>query len=359
MESLFFDIYLGFFAVQFLIVLVLGWAYCNSPNLKNGFKASYSVIVPFRNESGRIAGLLESMNNLKIPADMKLEFIFVDDQSVDDTAERIDHLLKLNHQIIQNQGRGKKHAIRTGVGVATNELIITWDADISVPCEYFVEITELAEADMWILPVKMNGKKFIQKLVSVDFSWLQILTHVFCKWKQPFLCNGANLVFKKSAFLEAERFREDYDIPSGDDLYLLQSLVSMNKDIRSTQISGLTVNTQAPEDFAEVMLQRKRWMGKMKGMIDLKSGGLFIYLTLVYAVFFAVIIHCIVFQNPWFLLFPVLLKFMGEYLLLRFHKGFTDLFVDLPVVFTHQLFFPFYLLTIVFTKGKFDSRWRH
>ena len=315
------------------------------------------MIVPFKNEEDRIVALLYDINELEIPEDLEVEFLFVDDHSSDQTDRYLAEKLAVDFKQLTNEGKGKKAAIRTGVNAAQHDLILTWDADISVPKHYFQELCKLPEADMWILPIEMRSKSFLGRLVSVDFSWLQMLTHVFSQWKSPFLSNGANLLFKKEAFIEAERIRNDYHIPSGDDIFLLRRFLEMDKDVRSAQSKCLIVQTDAPSNMAEIISQRKRWAGKMKGMIDAKGGILLFYLVLVMAVFFTVMIEHIFFMSWTLLLIPLAFKFFSEYILLRFYKGSKDFIIDIPVVFVHQFFFPLYLITLLVTKRKEDSRW--
>ena len=112
-----------------LYLLVIAWLLQGSVKLTRPItdqtpseKVRFTVIVPFRNETRRIGPLLDSVASLNYPLSA-LEFIFVDDESEDDSAARIAAHFKtlerpLAYSIIPNQRRSgspKKDAITLGV----------------------------------------------------------------------------------------------------------------------------------------------------------------------------------------------------------------------------------------------------
>lgn len=314
------------------------------------------MVIPFRNERNRIAALIQSINELSIPATIKTEFVFVDDHSDDLTHQIIENKLNLRFSILLNEGKGKKKAINTAIAVAQFENILTWDADIKIDPHYFEQLATLSDADMWILPVEMKGKNLIGRLASVDFSWLQMLTYFFGKLTSPFMCNGANLLFKKSAYLSADKIRSDEDIASGDDLFLMTAMARKKMKIRVSNDRFLAVVTNAPETNGELLRQRKRWGGKMGSLANVKFVVLFILLTItVCAAIASVYYSCLL--HSWMLLIPVVIKCVGEYVLLRFYKGSKEMLRDVLVVLIHQVFFPLYLLLVGVVPKPRDSRW--
>ena len=102
-----------------------------------------SIIIPIHNEAQRLEPLLGSLLLQDYP---HLEFIFVDDRSIDGTAALIDRFaLSLQNtnnpqwnlrRIVLNENPGpnfKQYALGQGIGVAEGEYILLTDGDCEVP----------------------------------------------------------------------------------------------------------------------------------------------------------------------------------------------------------------------------------
>ena len=98
------------------------------PELEQG--PSISVVIPARNEAGRLAPLLESLQG----AVDVVEVIVVDDESTDDTARVASSFgVKVVMGTARPQGWvGKPWALRQGLEVASGEWVVTLDADTRV-----------------------------------------------------------------------------------------------------------------------------------------------------------------------------------------------------------------------------------
>ena len=98
---------------------------------------SVSIIVPARNEAGHIDEIVLRLPIMG-PHD---ELIFVEGGSSDDTWSRIKevHRKQNTHPcsiiISQQDGKGKGDAVRKGFALATNEILMILDADLTVPPE--------------------------------------------------------------------------------------------------------------------------------------------------------------------------------------------------------------------------------
>jgi len=97
---------------------------------------SVSVIVPARNEADNIESAV-----LRLPAmGPDDELIFVEGNSTDNTWEKIQEVQKkygsTRHILIaQQDGKGKGDAVRKGFSLATKDILMIWDADLTVPPE--------------------------------------------------------------------------------------------------------------------------------------------------------------------------------------------------------------------------------
>jgi len=97
-----------------------------------------SVIVPCYNEIHTIEIILKKIRDLNFD---NLEIILVDDCSIDGTREKLKNEIE-NHSLVDkifyhNSNLGKGAAIRTGVKVASGDIIIIQDADLEYdPSDY-------------------------------------------------------------------------------------------------------------------------------------------------------------------------------------------------------------------------------
>jgi dolichyl-phosphate beta-glucosyltransferase len=123
-----------------------------------------SVIVPVFNESGRIrnaSAISEYLNQQEFSS----ELIIVDDGSTDNTLDILQNSpSNPNRRIISYQpNRGKGHAIKTGMLVATGKYQLFTDIDLSTPLEQFHEfLPYLEENDVIMGSRKIEGAHVLQ-----------------------------------------------------------------------------------------------------------------------------------------------------------------------------------------------------
>ncbi len=101
-----------------------------------------SIIIPIYNEEPTIVDLLSRVLNQALPSNLKKELIIVESNSTDGTREKVQGFLKsLNESgnklpqtqirlILQEQARGKGHATREALSLATGEVILIQDGDL-------------------------------------------------------------------------------------------------------------------------------------------------------------------------------------------------------------------------------------
>jgi len=101
--------------------------------------------------------------------------------------------------------------------------------------------------------------------------------------KVPLLANGANLAFEKEAFMQVGGFSGNSNFPSGDDIFLLQSVKKQfgASSVKFIKSKAALVTTPPQESLKGFLNQRLRWVSKNKGYRDgwvLFSGAL-VYLA--------------------------------------------------------------------------------
>jgi SAM-dependent methyltransferase len=140
---------------------------------------SCSVIVPARNEAGNIRPALE-----RIPVlGRRTEVIFVEGHSRDDTwatiqrevaAYRGPHLVRA----LQQPGKGKWDAVRTGFAAATGDVLVVQDADLTAPPEDLPKFydalaggaAEFVNGSRLVYPMEKRAMRFLNFLGNKFFA---------------------------------------------------------------------------------------------------------------------------------------------------------------------------------------------
>lgn len=342
-----------FFSIQLTISIVLYVGFTKSKKFNALESRQYtSILVPLKNEANRISPLLQSINRAAITYKKDnlfnhFEFIFIDDHSIDHSTQVILDQLDVSFKIIKlRETFGKKYAIKKGVELAEHDRILTLDADVNFEEQYLDKVSKIHCDALTILPVNMDSKSFLQRLFSVEFWFLQRLTFGLGGFNNYLLCNGANLLFTKKAFNKALTIRQDAEITSGDDMFLLKAITDLNLPITCRNQTELTVNTAPPQNAKALFNQRKRWIKKMK---DLPSilGALFILVSngfLIYSIYE-------IMNDNYLFFIPIGIKIGSEMISVsNLKKQFTT--------FIHQLFYPIYLIFILLSLPFPEGKWR-
>jgi cellulose synthase/poly-beta-1,6-N-acetylglucosamine synthase-like glycosyltransferase len=203
----------------------------------------FSIIIPARNEADNIERCLLSILNSHYPHNC-FEVIVVDDHSTDNTADLVKQLQQKfsNLQLIElakvlgskQLNAYKKKAVETAIIAASNEWIVTTDADCIVNTNWLVVLDAYIQTNdvVWVAgPVRFTtNKTWISIFQAIDFLGLQGITAAAVSAGVYSMSNGANLAYKKSAFNEVGGFKGIDDIASGDDMLLMEKIKTAYPD---------------------------------------------------------------------------------------------------------------------------------
>ncbi|MCD4834018.1 MAG: glycosyltransferase [Bacteroidales bacterium] len=190
---------------------------------------STSVVIPARNESGNIEDAVK-----RLPEFGKhVEIIYVEGNSTDDTWETIQKVqekYKDTHdiKIAQQEGKGKGDAVRKGYSMATGDILMILDADLTVPPEdlpkfYYALASgkgEFINGSRLVYPMEKEAMRFLNtignKFFSLLFSWLleQPIKDTLCGTKVMFRDDYIRLQANRKFFGEFDPFG-DYDLLFG------------------------------------------------------------------------------------------------------------------------------------------------
>jgi dolichol-phosphate mannosyltransferase len=96
-----------------------------------------SIVIPVYNEFRTFSQVLERVRQAPLPAGCEKEIIVIDDGSTDGTAQA---LADVTHRTISHSGKGS--AIRTGIGLATGDIVLIQDGDLEYDPNDYARILE-------------------------------------------------------------------------------------------------------------------------------------------------------------------------------------------------------------------------
>jgi len=332
--------------------------YCKLAKIKT-FKYSdnpatfVSLIIACRNEQSHLPALLQAIALQNYSKDL-FEVIVIDDNSSDksfEIAAGFDGIR--NIQTIDNKGKGKKQALRTGIEVAQGNLIITTDADCRMGTNWIRTIAAFFEKntpDMIICPVQIESVPSIfGRFQELEFLSLQGITAGSALSGDAAMCNGANLAFTPEAYLNHSTDIHD-EINSGDDIFLLHSLKKgNNRKILWLESADAMITTESSPTLVSFLEQRSRWLSKGKAYKDRSTIALgivtFMSVILLLAYLTASLINTYLFSV---LMIIFILKAVADFLILinttTRYKRRRLMRWFLPA----QLIYPFYVISVVF-----------
>ena len=250
-----------------------------------------TVIIPARNEAGRIGPCLDALLVQTYP-NSQTEIIVVDDFSTDQTSAVVrEHplgcrLISLADHVPGNINSYKKKAIETGIRFSTGELIICTDADCTMGPDWIRVLVGCHHRERFqfiAAPVKIiPDGSWLSVFQALDFISLQGITGAAVFKNLYPMCNGANLAYTRKAFDAVGGFSGIDHIASGDDMLLMRKIqekfpgqTGYLKDSRAI------VSTGAAENIRAFLNQRIRWASKIA---HYRHGSTFLTLALVYLV---------------------------------------------------------------------------
>lgn len=248
-------------------------------NIDKSSTTKVSVLIAARNEEENIENILLSLYNQTFPKEL-FEVIIIDDHSEDNTKTIIDNFINnnkdFNMQVFISEGKGKKAAISQALHKAKNHLIIVTDADCilnTLWIENIVAFYQKTKSKMILAPVLLTPSNTL-------FEKMQVLEHLSLMGSTagsaaigfPVMCNGANMAYEREAALEVEKLRHDFNIPSGDDMFLLEQFVKNYgyKNVKFLLSKSAIVKTKTCKTIKDFFKQRRRWVSKTKSYTNWK-----------------------------------------------------------------------------------------
>jgi cellulose synthase/poly-beta-1,6-N-acetylglucosamine synthase-like glycosyltransferase len=280
----------------------------------------FSIIIPARNEENNMINTIDDLIQQNYPPDL-FEIIIINDDSTDQTYkiafDYLDHIqnktldIKLiNLSKVTYSSGHKKHAIEYGINHSKFDWIITTDADCRRGKNWLRSIAGyILQHDPVLVSAPVlfhNENTFFEKIQSIEFLSLIGIGAASIGNSSPNLCNGANLAYKKSAFIEVDGFNDNLNLSSGDDEFLLHKIAAKYPGkIGFQKDKDAIVYTNAIISLTDFIRQRKRWVSKST---KYRKKEVFLILLFVYLFHLMILATALlsIFYGSYFLIFVFL-----------------------------------------------------
>ena len=198
---------------------------------------SASVIIPCRNEKGNIRNALERLPKFT----QDIEIIFVEGHSKDGTWEEVKAVIAdksfinkgFKMSAIQQKGIGKADAVFEAFSIATKDVLIILDGDLTVPPEdipkFWKKISqgeaEYINGSRLVYPMENEAMRFLNyianKSFSILFTWLlgQRYTDTLC---------GTKVIRKRHFDKACERNKDLGDFDPFGDFFIIFGAARLN-----------------------------------------------------------------------------------------------------------------------------------
>jgi cellulose synthase/poly-beta-1,6-N-acetylglucosamine synthase-like glycosyltransferase len=206
----------------------------------------------------------------------KLEFVLVDDRSLDTTRSILQEFAKQSKNIkvisIQNLSPDlapKKNAIDKAIAVAEGEIILLSDADgrpgpswVRAMTSYFKENVGMVIGYAPYTTDKTNQHIFY-KLLALEYLSHAAVAAASTGIGYPLTCVGTNLAYRKEVYDQLNGFGKHKKFASGDDdLFLQRVRDETNWHIRYANIRESQVENAPPTSWSQFYQQRLRYASK-------------------------------------------------------------------------------------------------
>lgn len=229
-----------------------------------------SVVIAARNEEQNIGACLTSILSNEFPIGL-YEIIVIDDGSIDDTISCVAGFNQSHIRVVTlPDGKyGKKTAITHAIELSKFPIIVCTDADCVVGSQWLAHLANLySDLDLHmttgvVLP-KAN-QSLLGRFQWLDMAATMAITKNGIVRNQYYLANGANISFIKDKFYQVGGYEGNQNVPSGDDLFLIQKFANLpDTKIKFVDHIDAIVETNAVGHWRDFVAQRKRWATKSK-----------------------------------------------------------------------------------------------
>jgi len=317
---------------SFLIWLIIGNSFTSSKKIIVSEFPPVSVLVAVRDGADSLPTLISDLSKQEYAGDV--EFILIDDESQDATAQIIKAISKKDSRFIyessiagDNSLHMKKRALDAGISIAKHEWLLFTDVDCRLQSNWVDGMAKyFSKQNDYIIGHSGVpwGKKLINIFQSIDFLLLLIAARGSAKLGHSLACTGQNQAYRKSLYKKVKGFSRICNERQGDDTLFLQICKKWgNASIKYADDLTTHVISRQEQTWSSFLNQRLRWSGdaNMMWKINMKFYILMLAIFLLHLILMVLLFMSI---GSYFY-FPILVKFISLKFFLEFLLYFSGL----------------------------------
>lgn len=228
------------------------------------YEPGVTVIIPAYNEEDIIGDAITSAVNLEYPSE-KLDIVVVNDGSTDNTRQIAEeHAAEhSNVTVINQENKGKGHAVNTGIDAAETETVAVLDADTTVSADSlqnmvgFLDDEDTGAVINAIMP--LETETLTQKMQRFEYMLAVFYRKMMSLYKTLYVTPGAFSLYNKTVLEDIGRFDADNIT---EDLEIAYRLKRYGYDV--AMCTPAKTLTEFPRTVKALYRQRMRWY---RGMI--------------------------------------------------------------------------------------------
>ena len=292
-----------------------------------------SVIIAIRNGEKSLPNLLADLSAQDYPGEV--EFILVDDKSIDSTRKLIQEISEVDKRIIlENSSNGdtilnyKKRALNAGIKRAKNEWLLFTDVDCRLNPGWVTGMATYFEDDVdYVVGYSEvdRGKKWVTRFQALDFLMLMIAARGSTNSGRAWASTGQNQAYRKTLFNSVGGFSQIAKELQGDDTLFLQ-VCRKNKSAKVVfaDKSNCRIIARQETSWISFFKQRMRWAGDANLMWKFNPAFFIsIFNTFLLPLLLVVTFFTGIFHNPYY--FTIFIKFFSVHLFVEFILYFTGI----------------------------------
>jgi poly-beta-1,6-N-acetyl-D-glucosamine synthase len=257
-----------------LMLMVLVGAYRAQKRPISRERPSVSVIIPAHNEENKLEATLVSLSKQQYRG--KLEFVIVNDRSIDATAEIIERFVEQDSRFrlvtITEPSRRlapKVNAVNTGIHRSSGDIIIASDADCQYPARWVASMVSHFAPDVamvvgYVESTRAGGaKNWVERFESTDWFSLMLTSRSLTHFGWKFASSANNQAYRRSSFEAIGGFGASGRAPSGDEDLLTQRMGKLpGMRVVFASAKDARVLTRPVPNLPALLKQRRRWVSR-------------------------------------------------------------------------------------------------
>ena len=264
-----------------LIIIYIGsLLFYGLGNLINNYYAKshhlhpVSIIIAVKNGEKSIKNILNDLDKQNYEGDS--EYIIVDDESTDNTAEIIKHYSYKNNKFVYVSSKEgnqnlffKKRALDAGIKKSNYEILIFTDVDCRVSKDWIKSMASSFHNQVdYVIGVSeiSNPMNIISRFQKIDLLMMMTAGRAGCNLDFPIASTGQNQAYKKNLYYQNNGFLNIINSIQGDDSLFMHLCRNNKAKIKFNDNKKSFVQSRLELQTIPFIKQRIRWAADAKVM---------------------------------------------------------------------------------------------